>query len=184
MFSWLVDHAGQVYLFLGIRALVLGCLWWMSRDRRYLIGLSALAVLFLLVWFLTLFVVTDRMEIARTVETMAQAVDQRNLDQFFAHVSSRFDHQGMNSQRFREYVETQLQRFKVSSFRISKIVVEDVSRQAATGNAEFWIYVEGPWEGEAPPLRCEGAFVLEEEKWRLKGFKLFLGRTSTELRLP
>jgi len=184
MFSWLVDHAGLVYLCLGIAALVLGCLWWMTRHKKYLVALLGTAVVLGLVWLLTLFVVTDRMQVARGVEAMARAVDQRNLDQFFDHISSEFDHMGMNAQQFRTYMETQLRRFKVASFRVSKINTEDVSRQAGTGKAEFWIFVEGPWEGEAPPLRCEAAFVLEKDKWRLKGFKLFLGNTANEFRLP
>jgi len=184
MFSWLVDHAGLVYLFLGILGLVLGSLWWMSRSRHYLFGLIGAAGLLVLVWLLTLFLVTDRVQIVRNVEAMAQAIDKRNLDQFFKHLSGSFDHEGMNAQQFREYVEPQLKLHKVTVFHVSKIVAENVSRQTGKGQVAFWIDVQGNWQGEVPPLRCEASFVLERDEWRLKGFKLFLGNTPTEFKLP
>ena len=184
MVWWLVDHASVVYLVLGITALVLGCLWWMTRKRAYGFAAIVAAALLLLVWLLSVFVVTDRMRIVQTVEIMARAVDQRNLDAFFKHVSPQFKHDLMDAPQFRLYTETQLRRYKVFKFHVFKITAEDVSRQTGTGKAQFWIDVEGGWEGEAPPLRCVATFVFEREEWLLKGFKLFLGNTSTEFRLP
>jgi hypothetical protein len=172
-----------VYLTLGILALVVGCLWWMTRKRIYRFALLGTALLLLVVWFLTLFIVTDRMRIVRTVETMAQAIHQHNLDEFFKHVSPQFGHDAMDAQQFRLYTEAQLRRHKVYSFHVHKITAPDVSRQTGS-KAGFWIDVEGAWEGEAPPLRCEATFVFEREEWLLKGFKLLLGNSSTEFRLP
>jgi hypothetical protein len=184
MLSWLVDHSALGYLFLGILVLVMACLWWINRKRQYLLGLIGAIGLVVVLWLLTLFVVTDRAQIVHSVQAMAQAIEQRNLDQFFKHVSSSFDHQGMNAQQFRGYVESQLQRYKVTSFSVSKIAAYDVSRQAGKGNADFWISLEGNWEGEVLPLRCETLFVLEANEWRLKGFRLFVSNTTQEFRLP
>ncbi len=184
MFWWLVDHAAVVYLVLGITALVLGCLWWMTRKRGYWFALIISAGLFVLVWLLGLFVVTDRMRIIQTVEIMARAAEQRNLDEFFKHVSPRFKYDLMDAQQFRLYTEGQLRRFRVVKFQVFKISAEEVLRQAGTGKARFWIDVEGGWEGGAPPLRCDAMFAFERDEWLLTGFKLFLGNTSTEFRLP
>jgi hypothetical protein len=184
MVSWLVDHSALGYLFLGILVLVMACLWWINRKRHYLLGLMGAIGLVAVLWLLTLFVVTDRAQIVHGVQAMAQAIEQRNLDHFFKHVSSSFDHQGMNAQQFRGYVESQLQRYKVTSFSVSKIAAYDVSRQSGKGNADFWISLEGNWEGQVLPLRCETLFVLEANEWRLKGFRLFVSNTTQEFRLP
>ena len=183
MVWWLVDHARVLYLTLGVLALVLGCLWWMTRKRIYRFALIGIAAILLLIWLLALFIVTDRMRIVRRVQAMAQAIDQRNLDEFFKYVSPQFGYDAMDIQQFRIYTEAQLRRYKVFSFRVHKITVPDVSRQTGS-KAGFWIDVEGAWEGETPPLRCEAIFVFERDEWLLKGFRIYLGNSSTEFRLP
>jgi hypothetical protein len=183
MLSWLVDHASLWFLFLGIAGLVIASLWWMTRRREYVWALAGLGAFIALLWLLTRFVVTDRMRIVDTVQTMAKAVQERKLDDFLEHVAQTFNHDGMNSQEFRQYLENRLKRYQVRTFTVSKVRAEDVSRQTAAGKAEFWIQVEGTWEEGVPPLRCESEFVLERDDWRLKGFRLFLGNTSNEIRL-
>jgi hypothetical protein len=181
MLWWLVDHADLMFLILGVAALVLGCLWWMRRERWQLTGLIAALGLFALLWVVTDWVVTDRKQIVQTVQNMADAVRKPDLDSFFEHVSPHFEYGGMHAKQFRNYVERQIRRFPISSFRISKVDTESISRDAGKGRAEFWIFLD---EEAAPPLRCEATFVLEENRWLLGGFKLFLANARTEYRLP
>jgi hypothetical protein len=182
MLWWLVDHADLMFLVLGIAALVLGCLWWMRRQRWQLTGLVVVLGLFALLWILTDWVVTDRKQIVQTVQRMADAVRSRDLDTFFQHVSPQFEYGGMGPELFRAYVDRQVRRYPVSSFRVSKVDTENVSREERKGTAEFWIFLEE--EIQAPPLRCEATFLLQENRWRLGGFKLFLANSKTEYRLP
>jgi hypothetical protein len=184
MLSDLVDHAGLWFLLLGIAGLVLASLWWMTRRREYVWAFAGVAALIALLWLLTRFVVTDRMQIVRTVQVMAQAVQQRNLDEFFKHVASSFRHETMNAPELRRYMESQLKRHQVRTFHVTGVRAEDVARTGKSGKAEFWIQVEGDWEGGVPPMRCESTFTLERDEWRLQGFKLFLGNTGNEFRLP
>jgi hypothetical protein len=184
MLWWLVDHASSVNLLLGIAALIAGCLWWMTRKRGYGFAFLVTVALLIVVRLLSVFIVTDRMRIIQTVEAMARAVDQRNLDECFKHVSPQFKHDLMDAQQFRVYTEAQLRLHKVFKFHVFKISAEDVSRETGTGKARFWIDVEGAWDGEAPPLRCDATFVFERDMWLLKDFKVFLGNTSNEFRLP
>ena len=183
MLGWLVDNAVYFYVLFGFIAVLMLVLWWQNRKRNYVIALGVAALLAALVFLLTLFHVSDRQVVVRTVDKMANALEKHRVDDFFQNISKSFRHETMDAKAFREYVQSKLKAFQVKGFRVDKFDVKNlVPRDKAT--AHFRIQVDGAWENPPPPMRCEAEFVWENERWCLQGFKLFFAGTGTEFQLP
>jgi hypothetical protein len=184
MIWWVVDHINLVILLLVAAAVVLVAAWWSTRKQPLLIALAAVGALIVAAWVLAQVVVTDRMRLTATVQEMAQAVQERNLDRLFGKISSTFQHAGMDRARFRDYVKAQLDSHRIQAFHVEKFDFPGiVDRTAGRGQIEFWVYVVAP-QIEDIPIRCEAEFNFEGQEWRLQGFKVFVGRSPNELRLP
>jgi hypothetical protein len=185
MFWWLVDNAATVYFILGIAALGLFALWWMNRRGKYLLALVVPLALIGLTWLLTLLVVTDKHRLENTCQEIANGIRQRNLDLVFKHISSSFNqanHRQMNKEELRALARNHMDRRGTESVRFAKFSFGEVSRQKKTAQVEFWVY--GVDDLEGAPIRCETIFVWEEDAWRMKGFKLFVGNTGNQYPFP
>ena len=183
MISWLANNASIVVLLFVLTSLASAFGWWVNRKLWYLLAMSALAVLAFGVWLLGLYHVTDQRRLTEVVEQMAAAIEARNVEGFFEHVSESFNHAAMSKAAFREYVDQRTKRHQVRRFSVSRFDFGEVSRTTRKGEIDFAIHAEGNW-GETLPLRCFAEFVLEGDNWRLKGFRLKLGGTGQDFPLP
>jgi hypothetical protein len=183
MLGWLVDNAVLLYVLLGFVGVLLLLLWWQNRTRRHVIALGVVAFLAALVFLLTRLVVSDRQVLLRTITRMADDLEKRRDDDFFHNVSQSFRHNVMDVKSFHEYVRGKLKHYEVKRFHVYKFEVDQlVPRDKA--KARFHIQVEGNWEDSPPPMRCEAEFVWENERWCLRGFKLFYAGLGNEFHLP
>jgi hypothetical protein len=185
MLWWLVDNAATVYFLLGVIALALVALWWMNRQRGYLIALAVDAALIALVWLLTVLIVTDQSRLEQIGQDMAQGIRSRKVEQVFKHISKSFNranHRAMTVEELRQLAEQSLRRGDAEDVTFSKFRFGEISRAKRTAQVEFWVH--GVREPESLPIRCEADFVLEGDDWRMKGFKLFIGNTGNQYPFP
>jgi hypothetical protein len=176
MLGWLVDNAVFLYVLLGFAAVLLLVLWWQNRTRRYLIALGVVAFLAALVFLLTLFVVSDRQVLVRTVTRMADDLEKHRAAEFSQNVAKSFRHSDppMDAKEFREFVARNLKAFKVKTFHVGSFKVDKlVPRDKAKVSFHIRVELDAFREANVPPMRCESEFVWENERWCLQGFKLF-----------
>ena len=99
--SWLVDEPTDVYMVLGVLALILGIVWWFNRGEDFgkkklswlkgllarrltlnqccAMGLTLIGVLALVILVLYLFVDTDNKRIRRAIREMSDGVREDNV---------------------------------------------------------------------------------------------------------
>jgi hypothetical protein len=184
MLSWLVDHAGLVYLFLGIAALVLGSCWWMTRHRKYVLSLAVVAALFVLVFVLTRFIVTDRQQIARNLRAMAAGVVDGKPEQVFRHLSSQFHLGSMDRGTFLPHAEKAIRQHRVTDVYVWKFEAEDLDREARKARVSFNVRVTSDWTESTQLFLVRADFVLEDGQWRMKTFQLFNPVVNTNQPIP
>ncbi len=175
MLWWLVDNANLVILVLGLVALVLGVRWWLTRQGKYLVGLGAAVGLIGVVWLLTLTVVTDRVRLLRTVETIGRQLNQHDLDRAFAHLTDRVRVETgvwtttLPREVLLKIARTRMQKGHVKALEVWNVDVESVDRPKAV--VSFYLR---PQEFAGAFATCHAEFVLVGEQWRVKGLKLAL----------
>jgi ketosteroid isomerase-like protein len=175
VFYWLFDHHRSGCLLLGTALIVLGVLWCRTKDRRAATGFGTVATLLVVFLIAGFFVETPAKQVVRKLKEMAAAVQAKDLEGIFRHISDEFDWQGDTKPVFRSGAQHALD----SGF-ISEVVVWDFqSPQVKPGKGsdkgsatvEFKVKAKGSFGETSPYLRCTATFVEDPDgQWRLKGF--------------
>lgn len=167
--DWFVDHAGAVYVILGLIALGLLAVFWTNRRVKFLAWTAAPLALMALFWLLTRFVITDREQVRRSVHAMADAVVQGDADTLFKHVAREFVYRprGYNRDTMYQKVRQAIKRFHVTSMHVWHFEVTELTRTGDTGRAKvnFKVTVAGP-TGERLVL-CFAEFRREDGAWKM-----------------
>jgi uncharacterized membrane protein (Fun14 family) len=171
--SWLVDNANIVYLLLGSIALGFIVAGWLTRRVKFFALALIPLTLIGLFWLLTRVVVTDQQQIHNSVDAMAMAVVNQDADTLFKHVSKDFQHHGRNRQEMHDGVARAIKMHKVKEAFISNFQATDVSRTKGTAKASFRVRVDDQAGETVFFARCEAAFVLEADQWKLNGIEFF-----------
>jgi hypothetical protein len=191
--DWLFEGRRSVYLLLAALAVVVTALWvrsgfvlihdWSDRakpaakPRRRLSLFPALLGLLLVLacgyFLLDRAVETHWEEIERKLQEMARAVSARNVDGVMAHISERFNAQGLDRAGLRGMVDRAIQTRLVENLTIWDVVVPDSS-----GRVTFMAKPSGsrlPTEvANVPGFRIRGEFVQDADgQWRLRTFEVF-----------
>jgi hypothetical protein len=175
---WLVDHAGLLYVLLGLVALALAVSWWMTRERRYLVGLGAVAGLAALVWLLSLVIVTDRQQIRRAVEEMAQAVADNKPGVIVGHLSKDFSYQGLTRATIEQHLAGTIRAYGLTFVKVWDFDFEQLSR--AEGKARVAFRARADLGEDITMWLCRADFVLEDGRWRMKGFNVYNPVVNTD----
>jgi hypothetical protein len=177
MLWWLVDNANLVLLILVLAGLVLGVGWWMTRRGAYVLGLAGVIALAILVWVLSLLIVTDRRQLVLTVQEVARKVNNKDLAGAFLHFADDVELE-INGVK-RELTREALQKMAASYFKpgqITGINVADVDvDRVERPTAVVSFYVSAT---DQPGIaRCEAKCRLTGERaWRVTALKVeFLG---------
>lgn len=183
--SWLAEDPTVVYFILGLVALALTAGWWMTRLGKFAVGAVVAVLLILLVRLIDYCVVTDREKIVGSVRTMAEGVDERDIDKIFSRVSARFRLKGLDKAGFRGWAEPHIRNGDVSSIRVWGFTRGSVDRERGTATIEFLVKGHGAWERGGEFFRCKAAFLLDPDgEWRMSGFELFQPYQDPELASP
>jgi hypothetical protein len=170
MVWWIVDNNSVVLLVLGIIALGFAALWWTRRNNKLLIGVGVPLVLMLLTWVLSQYIVTDRIQLARDVETMRDLINAGKLDEAIGHFADEIKiDTSQGEQTFKKaeiaaLAKLNMKRYGVKKVVTNKIEVQEVNRPKAT--VTFYV---GP-EDSGDRGRCIMGFELADGKWRVRTF--------------
>jgi hypothetical protein len=178
MLWWLVDNANLVLLLLVLAALVLGVGWWLTRRGAFVLGLAGVLALAVLVWVLSLLVVTDRKQLVRIVEDVAQKINTKDLAGAFRHFADEveLDINDLKVKRPRkkleEMAEDNFKRWKIAGVVVWDVDVEKVERPDAV--VRFYVRAQ---DQPGTYARCEAKCRLTGERdWRVTALKVeFLG---------
>jgi hypothetical protein len=174
MLSWLVDHATGVYIVLGIVALAFLIALWVTRKRRYAIGIAVPASLALLLFLLTLLLPTDRTQIQHAIDEMGAGVRERNTDRIFDQISDQFHLGSQDKKAFRGAVDPILRRGEVTEIQVWDVRDFEISRDNRTATVVFQVKPQPAERFDNLFYRCKATFVLDpDEHWRMSNFQLF-----------
>jgi hypothetical protein len=180
VFDWLFEGRAAVYVVLAALAAFLFVVWWQRRKRWCLIAVAILAALIGLYALLDKVVETDREQIVRKVQEMAAAVNARNLDALFVHISDQFRSRGGKS---KDELRSEIKGYLDSQF-IEKVKVWDIvceerpSRDKATVRVFFSAKAEGA--RDLPHTACDAVFDFTGDDWRLQSIRLLNPLTGEE----
>jgi hypothetical protein len=175
MLWWLVDNANLVLLALVLLALILGVRFWLTRRGAYLIGLGGVVALMVLVWVLSLLIVTDRKRLVLTVEEVAARINKQDLAGAFQYFADDvlFKIDGQNWPLTRKQLLNLGER-TFGKGRIEGIVVWDVEVEKVERPSAVVSFYVRPTD-EQTYARCEAECVLHGEgDWRVKVLKITL----------
>jgi hypothetical protein len=180
MLSWLSDHAGLLYFFLGLAAVALACGWWMARKRKYLLGLGFVAGLAVLVWLLTLLVVTDSQQIERNIREIAGAIGANKPEDAVKHLATDFRYDSYTKPTAAHDIRSAIQRYGLQEVRVSEVTITKLSRPEGKAEAEFKVWVFSSLGESGVPFWCKADFVLEDQSWRLRRIHIYHGFVNTD----
>ena len=180
---WLVDHAGTVYLLLGIVALSLLAAFWLNRRVKFL-GLAAgVLLVMVLFWLLSRAVITDRKQIELNLRAMAAAAVEGKADKLLPYLASDFHYEGVVDRRTAEgWMRRGLERHKPSDIVIWNYEATEVSRERKKAKVGFNVRASGPFGEAMYYFRCD--FVLENDVWKVQTFEVFNPINEQKTRLP
>jgi ketosteroid isomerase-like protein len=173
VFDWLFEGRLAVYLALASVAAVCVMLWTRNRKRRWLY-LACVPVLLIGVYFLLdLLVETRREQIGRKLKEMSAAVQARDVDRIFRHISEdfRLEQRGtsMDKAAFRRAVDTVF-RNRV----VDRVHIWDIAIGARAGDVVFRVKPTGQRIPDHPGFVCRATFVQDADgQWRMAGFQVF-----------
>src|SRR6516162_7013044 len=105
MLYWLVEGDLTLYAILASVGLVCVAVWWRTRQRKYAAVAVAAAVAILTLSLLDRFVESDREQMIRKVQEIANGVRARDFQSIFQHVSDDFRRGAFDKAQFRKYAE-------------------------------------------------------------------------------
>jgi hypothetical protein len=190
MLDWLVDEPTNAYLVLGTVALLCGAVWWETRQGRILLGVGAAIVLALVVWLLSVLIVTDRRRLIDSIQQMSAAVAQRDTDGIFRHISRDFQLGNLGQQPFRQFVAEVLRNGEVTSVEAWDFVrPAEITRspdgKQGTARITFMAKPKGPQVQDNVGYRVRATFVLEADgKWRMTTFTIHNPVNDAEMDIP
>ena len=171
MLWWIVDNLNVVLLALGIVALCFAAAWWTSRKNKLLLGVGIPIALMAVAWLLSLFIVTDQMQLVRNVETMRDLFNAGKLTEAIAYfedevkVDSAQGTQTVKKAMLLELAKANKQHFGLKKVVTNAIAVEEVARPQAV--VTFYV---GP-EDSGERGRCIVGWTLSPDgKWRVRTF--------------
>jgi hypothetical protein len=168
---WLVDNAGMVYLALGLVAVGFLAAFRLRGRVLHLGGAAGCLALMGLIWLLTLWIVTDRKQIAANVRAMADAVVRHDAERLFKYIARDFHYQNMDREVLYGKVQQAMKLHRVTDITVSDIEIEELSRPQRQARVNFMTLIEGPDGTRLFRLRTE--FTLEVEVWKLRHMQLF-----------
>jgi hypothetical protein len=180
MFDWLFEGRPSVYAFLAALAGVTLYARWVTRKRRWLYRLGAVAALAGGYFLLDRLVETSREQIERNLNDMVAGVKARDRDRVFDHFADDF--------RWRKFDRGALRLLADShGWQLGEPIVWDcrfpsdykssvLTRVPGEGQdpPPRWVLFRMKRKGDAVAFDCEALFVRESDgRWRMRHFEVF-----------
>ena len=180
MFDWLFEGRVSVYAVLAALAVFLFLAWWQTRKRWILGGVVLAAALVGLYALLDRMVETDREQIVRKINEMAAAVNARNLNAAFVHISDQFrSHRGLSKSELRAAAQMHLDSRHVESVQLWDIQFEGRPERE---RGEIHVFFSAKTHGVQEFLAdCNAIFAFHPEHgWQMRSFRLLKPQSNEE----
>jgi hypothetical protein len=173
-----MSFTSPVFLLLTAALLVLLFLWRRSEDNRFGKAAAVVAVL-LVLWFgWQLIRMNSRAaQMERKTREMAAAIQTRNLDAVFQHISGEFRYGPMDKSRLRGVAQRYLDSGELNSIEVWDFEEPQVKEAQGDEKASAILQFRVKPKGRDIPevfFRCASRWVLDADgQWRLAGFDLY-----------
>jgi len=169
MIWWIVDNVAWVTFIMGVLALCFGLAWTRTRNNKLLYGVAMPVAFGVLAYVLSLFIVTDRMQLVRNVENMRDLVNDKKLQEAIEHFDDVVHIESSQGPQDVKKVDlAALAKLNMGHHAISRVVANNIQvTELARPKATVTFYI-GPEDGSERG-RCIMGFVLSADgKWRVK----------------
>lgn len=180
MFSWIVDHANVLYFLLGAATLALLAAGWTTRRPVYWAYAGVGVALIGLLWLLSIFVVTDRRQIANAIDAMCRGTEAQNPEAIFKHVSKSFRAKDRDREETFQRISAAVKIHHVTSIAIS---AREVKIEGDTAEV-FFNFRADTQDTTAGAASAKAVFVREEGAWKLRDLELYRLGTTERLFVP
>lgn len=184
---WLVEGDLTLYAILAAVALVCVAVWWRTRRRKYAVVAAAAAVAILTLSMLDRLIESDREQMIRKVQEIADGVRARDFPSIFRHVSDEFRRGAFDKPQFRHFAQEVSHSRNITEFQAWGFVPGDVSRQKRRGNLEFLFKIRGNWSAGNEYFLARTVWQLDSDgEWRLQTFDVFnpYSDTNSPVQIP
>jgi ketosteroid isomerase-like protein len=187
--DWLAEPETVLILLVAIAAIGSGVIAWRTRHRAWVI-IAFVSLLFLgLLFLLDKMFLSDREQIAGSVQSMAAAVAPKDFNQVFSHISERFEYGPVNKAAFRKFAEDtsrnrQIDSLVVWNFQVLKF---NETKDQAEVSFQFKVKAGGRLGNiEEVFYLCKAVYLKEADgQWRMKTFKVYpLSSGDQQLTIP
>jgi ketosteroid isomerase-like protein len=171
---WLVEGDLTLYAILAAVGLVCVAVWWRTRQRKYAVVAAGAAAAILALSMLDRLIESDREQMIRKVQEIAEGVRARDFQNIFRHVSDDFRRGAFDKPQFRDFAQDVSRRRNVTEFQAWGFVPGDVSRHKRRGNLEFLFKIRGNWSAGNEYFLARTVWQLDSDgEWRLQTFDVF-----------
>jgi hypothetical protein len=180
VFDWLFEGQTRVYIVLAAFAVFLLLVWWQTRQRWLILAVAVVVALLGLYAILDKTVETDREQLVRKVQAMADAVNAGAVDALFENISDEFrSPRGEDKEQFRATIANYIKSGMVRNVRVWDIVCEESpSREHPPARVSFTAKAES---GRELLADCDTTFDYDAQHgWRLKSLRLLKPQTTEE----
>lgn len=186
MLHWIVDNAVLLYVLIAFFAFGFGLLYRNTRDRRALYALTGTVAFGLLVWLLSILIVTDQQQIRRNLHAMADAVTNRKTEQLTKYLAPEVffnrDRSKLDRATIVAVSKQQADRLNIQGIRLTQFHFEKLSREEKKAIVLFSAVVE---MGEIlNPCRCKTEFVYQGDTWLLHAVEIFTPVGNQPIQIP
>lgn len=182
MLWWLVDHATLLYVLLGLAAIGLAAGWWHTRKPPLLIALYVTLGLIVLLWLLTLVIVSDRMRLRRAIEEMADAIGKKEPANIVKHLANDFQFGTVTRNNAGPRLARAIALYQLQDIYTWDFDFEKLDRERRSARVAFRARVTHA--GRLDMFLCRAEFVLEGEQWLLQSFNVYNPFVDTDRPLP
>lgn len=186
MLYWIVDRALLFGALLGLAAVGFGILYWNNRDRKSLRAFGVTTGLGLLLWLLTLFIVTDRQQLTRNLRAMADAVVAKKPEDMKKYLAAELYFNAEKTRVDRDTVLTlakqQAVGLHIEGIRLTQFHFENVSRTDAKAEVFFSAVID--MQGMTHPCQCKAGFLRRDDAWLLQSLEVFTPVGNQPIPIP
>lgn len=180
MLAWIVDHANVFYFLLGAAALGLLMAGWLTRRAKYW-SYAAIAIGgMVMLWALSLFVITDRKQIELNLDAMAQAALNHDTEAFLRHLAKDFRFGTLDRKLLANLVTASSKSRKVVGVRLwgqQTTVTGDTAEtlfnfRADADSGGFFI------------ASARARFVRDGQNWKMREIQIYKIGTTEPIHVP
>ena len=172
--DWLAEGDLTVYFLLACSAVLFGVLWWRTRKRAFAAAAAASALAIVGVYLIDRAVESDREQLQRKVQVIADGVRARDFGRVFGQVSDSFNRRGLDKGGFRRFAEQTAQARNVTDFTAWNFALLSASREQRRAELEFNFKIQGNWSAGTEFFLAHTTWALDPDgEWRIQHFDVF-----------